>query len=53
MDDTLYLVCEDCAHQWNAPEMPDRCENCGRPNVASFDDPVAQDDYSAEVAGDD
>jgi hypothetical protein len=54
MDDqptTRYFVCEDCAHQWNAPEMPDRCENCRREPacIAECADAEDQDDFSESV----
>lgn len=47
-----YFVCEHCAHQWNAPEYPDECENCrcrGWQYITELADADEQDDHSAAI----
>jgi hypothetical protein len=46
-----YFVCEDCAHQWNAPEFPDECEACRKhpASISECADADDQDDFSADI----
>lgn len=46
-----YFVCDDCAHTWSAPEMPDACEYCRRgvASISEYDDIEDAEVYSEDV----
>jgi hypothetical protein len=53
-DDEAVWVCERCAHTYEHPQAPDRCENCRYPYLTGFPTRLlwareTAEEYSQEV----